>query len=71
MSTKKTSVAIDEEVLASVQAILETRTIRDTIEKAFEEVLRRDARRREVEALSTMDGLDLADDEVMRGAWRP
>jgi hypothetical protein len=33
-------------------------------------VLRARARREEVEALSTMKGMDLADPVVMSGAWR-
>ncbi len=37
---------------------------------ALREVERRDARRQEIEALSKMDGLDLADREVMAKAWR-
>jgi hypothetical protein len=55
MSTRKTSVEM---------------TIKDTIKEAPREVLRAEARR-EVEALTTMDGLDLADPEVMAQAWRP
>ena len=70
MPTRKTSVVIDERLLKEVQAILETRTLRDTIERAFREILRQRARREEVEALSRMEGLDLDDPEVMRGAWR-
>ena len=71
MSTRKTSVEINEDLLSAVQRILATTTIKDTIEEAFREVLRAEARREEVEALVTMKGLDLADPEVMAGAWRP
>lgn len=67
---RKTSVVIDEELLAAVQAVLKTKTVKDTIEKAFLEVLRARAREEEVEALSTMRGMDLDDDEVMAKAWR-
>lgn len=70
MSTRKTSVEINEGLLSAVQRVLATTTIRDTIEEAFREVLRTEARKEEVEALATMDGLDLADSEVMAGAWR-
>jgi len=70
MSTRKTSVEINESLLSAVQRILATTTIKDTIEEAFREVLRAEARREEVEALTTMRGLDLADPEVMAGAWR-
>ncbi|HBL30748.1 MAG TPA: hypothetical protein DD490_28265 [Acidobacteria bacterium] len=71
MSTRKTSVEINEGLLTAVQHILATRTIKETIEEAFREVLRAAARREEVAALAQMQGLDLADPGVMAGAWRP
>ena len=70
MSTRKTSVEINEELLAAVQRVLSTGTLKDTIEQAFQEVLKAEARREEVEALATMRGMDLVDQEVMAGAWR-
>ena len=70
MGMRKTSVAIDEELLAAAQAALNTKTIKDTVEHALLEVLRAKARRDEVRALSSMDGRDLADEHAMRGAWR-
>ncbi len=70
MSLRKTSVEINEELLAAVKRILATRTVKETIEKAFVEVLRAKARREEVEALSTMSGMDLADSDIMARAWR-
>jgi len=70
MSVRKTSVEINEELLHEVQRVLSTATIKETIEEAFREVLRVEARRAEIEALATMRGMDLADPEVMSGAWR-
>jgi len=70
MKLRKTSVEINEDLLAAVQRVLATATIKDTIEEAFREVLRAEARREEVAALSTMRGMDLADAAVMSGAWR-
>ena len=70
MPSRKTSVVIDEDLLAAAQAVLDTRTVKDTIEHAFLEVLRAKAREEEVEALSSLSGMDLADDKVMAGAWR-
>lgn len=70
MANRKTSVVINEELLAKVQAVLDTKTVKDTIEQAFLEVLRATAREEEVRALSSLSGMDLADDEVMKGAWR-
>lgn len=68
--SRKTSVEIDEELLKQAQRVLATSTIRETIEHAFLEVVRAEARRQEVEALSTMRGMELGDPEVMAGAWR-
>jgi len=70
MSSRKTSVVINEELLAAVQAVLDTKTLKDTINRAFLEVLRAQARQEEVAALSSLDGMDLDDDDVMAGAWR-
>jgi Arc/MetJ family transcription regulator len=70
MGKRKTSVLIDENLLTAAQAALETKTVKDTIEQAFLEVLRIKARAEEVEALSNLRGMDLADADVMAKAWR-
>ena len=70
MGTRKTSVEIDEELLEAARKILETTTVKDTVEEAFRELARVEARRQEVEALTRMEELDLADPEIMAGAWR-
>ena len=70
MSIRKTSLAIDETLFSAAQRTLGTATLRETVEEAFREVLRAEARREEVRILSTMEGLDLADSEIMSGAWR-
>ena len=71
MGTRKTSVEIDEEIFDAARRILETATVKATIEAALREVARVEARRQEVEALSRMSGLDLANPEIMARAWRP
>ena len=70
MSVRKTRVEIDEDLLTAVQRVLSTATLKDTIEQAFREVLRAEARREEVEVLSSMRGMDLSDEKVVSGAWR-
>lgn len=70
MAVRKTSVEINEELLRAVQEVLSTATLKETIEEAFREVLRAEARREEVEALSTLRGLELTDPDVMSRAWR-
>jgi Arc/MetJ family transcription regulator len=71
MAAQKTSVAIDVQLLKRVRKVLGTTTVRQTIHEALLEVLRNRARLEEVDALSKMKGLDLADSKVMSGAWRP
>ena len=66
----KTSVDIDSELLEQARRILETSSIKDTVHCPLREVVRAEARRREVAALVAMDGLDLADEEIMVNAWR-
>ena len=70
MATRKTSVEINEELLESVRRILDTSTVKETVERAFQEIVRREARREEIESLRTMRGMDLDNPEVMAGAWR-
>jgi Arc/MetJ family transcription regulator len=70
MTTRKTSVEVDVELLDEVRRALGTSTLRETVEEAFLEVLRERARREEIEALRSMSGIDLDDPEVMAGAWR-
>jgi Arc/MetJ family transcription regulator len=70
MAVRKTSVAIDTDLFERARQALGTSTVRETIHKAFLEVLKSRARLDEVAALSVMEGLDLADPDVMSGAWR-
>ena len=70
MSYRKTSVEIDEDLFDRAQEVLATRTVKETIDQAFREVLRQEARRREIEELASMRALDLADEEIMKGALR-
>lgn len=67
---RKTSVDVDDRLLEQVRDVLGTASIKETIDRALREVLRAEARRREIRALAVMDGLDLADEKVMAKAWR-
>lgn len=66
----KTSVELDDQKVAQVKAALGTRTLRDTIDGAFDAVLAGLARQRLVDRLQRMDGLQLDDPTVMERAWR-
>jgi Arc/MetJ family transcription regulator len=70
MSVRKTSVEVDGELVAAVQRVLSTATLNETVEGALREVLRVQARHDEVQALTTMNGMDLMDEDVMSRAWR-
>jgi Arc/MetJ family transcription regulator len=66
----KTTLMLDDAKLRRARKVLGTKGIRDTIDRALDEVLAVDARRRLVERIRTMKGLDLDNAEVMAGAWR-
>ena len=67
---RKTSVDIDDYLIEQVRSVLGTSSIKETIDSALREVLRVDARRQEIRALAEMDGMDLANRDVMAKAWR-
>ena len=67
---RKTTVEIDDDLIARVRVLLGTSTIKETIDTALREVERQEARLREIRALIAMDGLDLADERVMASSWR-
>jgi Arc/MetJ family transcription regulator len=66
----KTLIDLDEEALAAAAQALHTETKKETVNAALHAVAALDARRRDLHRLTT-DGLpDLADEQVMRAAWR-
>ncbi len=67
---RKTTVDIDENLLEQARRVLGTSSLEETIDAALREVLRGDARRQEIKALAEMDGLDLANKDVIAKAWR-
>ena len=70
MPTRTRTIEIDERKLAEVKRLLGTQTLRETVDRSFDEVLARDARRRDIDRLQRMEGLDLDEPEVMERAWR-
>lgn len=67
---KKTSIVIDERAAARAQEILGVRTLTETVDRSFKEVITHAARRKFITRMMDMQGLDLADDDVMKHAWR-
>ncbi|HVB78311.1 MAG TPA: type II toxin-antitoxin system VapB family antitoxin [Candidatus Nitrosotalea sp.] len=66
----KTALRLDEELLAEARAVLGTKSATETIHQALAEVVASQGRARLFQRLRTLDGLDLADEAVMRQAWR-
>jgi hypothetical protein len=63
----KTTLLIDDAKVRRAREILGTHGIKDTIDRALDEVLALQARRRELERLKKLTRNDL---EAMRKAWR-
>lgn len=66
----KTTVEVNDQKVDQVKAALGTRTLKDTIDRAFDTILAGVARQRLIARLRRMDGLQLDDPAVMERAWR-
>ena len=66
----RTTLELDARKLAKVRRLLGTKGIKDTVERAFDEVLALEARKLALEQLRTMSGLELDNARVMSKAWR-
>lgn len=64
---RRTMVEIDEELLATAQELLETKTIKDTVNEALRLVYQRRLAALESELIRSTK---LGDPEIMKGAWR-
>jgi Arc/MetJ family transcription regulator len=68
MST--TQIDLDQDLLTRAAGILGTTTKKDTVNEALRRVVQSELRRRHVDELADGALPDLADPEVMAGAWR-
>lgn len=66
----KRLVDIADEKLNQARQILGEATLKGTVNAALDEVIALDRRRRLIGRLATQSGIDLANAEVMREAWR-
>jgi Arc/MetJ family transcription regulator len=67
---RKTTLELDEDLFDRTRQVLGTRGLKETVQRAFEEVLTLDARRRAIKQLQALDGLDLDRADAMADAWR-
>lgn len=58
---RRTSVELDDQLLKRVQRVLQTSGIKDTIETAFNEILRADLRKRLANRIRQGEGIDRGD----------
>ncbi len=65
----KRLVDIDGHLLKKAKALLGASSTTETVNRALDEVVRIELRRRRLESLACLEGLDLDDPEVMAGAW--
>ena len=68
---KRTSIELDSEKLANVQRILGTKGLKDTVERAFDEIIRAELRRRLFERLRTGEGIDTGPEMLEQIRPRP
>jgi hypothetical protein len=62
----KTSMAIDREKAAAAKKILGTRTLAETVDRALDEVIRLDARRRLMRRIEKEGGIGPSPEELRR-----
>jgi Arc/MetJ family transcription regulator len=55
---RRTTIDVDDELLSRAQEALGTRGLKDTVEKAFHEAIRRDLRERLADRIETGAGID-------------
>jgi Arc/MetJ family transcription regulator len=68
MST--TQIDLDQDLLARAAVILGTATKKDTVNEALRRVVEQELRRRHLDELAGGALPDLADPDIMAGAWR-
>lgn len=68
---RRTTIMVDEQLLAQAQEVLGTTGLKDTVDKALTEAVRAQRRRRLMERIETGEGFDreLLSDEVRRWHW--
>ena len=66
----KRLVDIDDDLLAEARVLTGAATMKAAVNAALQQVIDSELRRRHLRRLESSTGTDLADDGVMRDAWR-
>lgn len=66
----KRLVDIDDDLLAEARVLTGAATMKEAVNAALQQVIDSELRRRHLLRLESGTGIDLADEEVMRDAWR-
>lgn len=66
----KRLVDIDDDLLEQVRQMTGAATMKEAVNGALQHVVDFDLRLRHVRRLLTLEGIDLADEQLMRDAWR-
>ena len=66
----KRLVDIDDDLLAEARVLTGAVTMKEAVNTALQQVIDSELRRRHLQRLEAGTGTDLANDEVMQGAWR-
>ena len=66
----KRLIEIDDRLLAEARELADAATMKETVNTALRELVAAELRRRHLHRLATGEGIDLADEEAMQGAWR-
>ena len=66
----KRLIDIDDDLLEEVRGLTGASTMKETVNGALQHVVDFDLRLKHVRRLLTLEGTDLADEQLMRDAWR-
>ena len=66
----KRLVDIDDDLLEEVRNLIGASTMKEAVNGALQHVVDFELRLKHVRRLMTLEGTDLADEQIMRDAWR-
>lgn len=66
----KRLIEIDDRLLAEARELAGAATMKETVNTALRELIDTELRRQHLQRLTTGEGINLGDEEVMQGAWR-